>query len=59
MAIASADYKFISVDVGQVGSASDGGVWENSQFGAAWKNGTELQYPTIYSIHIFDIHTIL
>lgn len=38
MAVASADYKFISIDVGQIGSASDSGIWERSNFGAAWKN---------------------
>lgn len=37
MAVASADYKFISVDIGQIGSASDAGIWERSQFGSAWK----------------------
>lgn len=39
MAVASSDYKFIMVDVGQIGSASDGGVWDNCQFGDAWKRG--------------------
>ena len=37
MAVASGDYKFISVDIGQIGSASDSGIWERSQFGEAWK----------------------
>ena len=37
MAVASADYKFISVDIGQIGSSSDSGIWERSDFGSAWK----------------------
>ena len=39
MAIADADYKFLMVDIGQMGSVSDGGVWESTVFGHAWKNG--------------------
>lgn len=39
MAVAGPDYKFIMVDIGQVGSASDGGVWEHSNFGQAWLHG--------------------
>lgn len=38
MAVASADYKFLSVDIGQIGSASDSGIWDRSEFGTAWKN---------------------
>ena len=30
MAVAGGDYKFISVDIGQIGSASDSGIWERS-----------------------------
>lgn len=41
MAIASAEYKFLMVDIGQTGSASDGGVWENCVFGEAWKKGKQ------------------
>ena len=36
MAIVDADYKFLVVDIGQMGSASNGGVWDNSNFGLAW-----------------------
>ena len=36
MAIVDADYKFLVVDIGQMGSASDGGVLDNSNFGSAW-----------------------
>lgn len=36
MAIADASYKFITVDIGQMGSSSDGGVWDHSNFGSAW-----------------------
>ena len=35
MAILDADYKFIAVDIGQVGSASDAGVWDRSTLGRA------------------------
>lgn len=45
MAVASADYKFISVDIGQIGSASDSGIWEGSTFGRAWKQG-EVNIPS-------------
>lgn len=38
MAVAGPDYKFISVDIGQRGGISDGGVWEYSPFGQAWNN---------------------
>ena len=38
MAVAGPDYRFISVDIGQIRSASDAGVWERSEFGKAWKN---------------------
>ena len=27
------------VDVGQTGSTSDGGVWDKTTFGQAWRNG--------------------
>jgi hypothetical protein len=47
MAIAGADYRFIMVDIGQTGSCSDGGVWERSQFGQAWKRG---MYTIIFSL---------
>ncbi|XP_067949150.1 uncharacterized protein [Watersipora subatra] len=36
MAVADATYKFLIVDIGQQGSASDGGVWDHSNFGSAW-----------------------
>ena len=32
MAIADSRYRFIMVDIGQYGSESDGGIWENSNF---------------------------
>ena len=41
MAISDADYKFVAVDIGQVGSASDAGVWDQSTFGEAWNSGKE------------------
>ncbi|XP_067948826.1 uncharacterized protein [Watersipora subatra] len=36
IAVADATYKFLIVDIGQQGSASDGGVWDHSNFGSAW-----------------------
>ena len=56
MAVASADYKFITIDVGQVGSASDGGIWERSRFGEAWKYGKishhKLSYPNKMKVYL-------
>ena len=31
------DYEFISVDITQIGNASNSGIWEGSQIGKAWK----------------------
>ena len=39
MAVAGPDYKFLSIDVGHVGSVSDSGVWAASSFGQAWTRG--------------------
>ena len=39
MAVAGPDYKFLSIDVGHMGSVSDGGVWDASSFGQAWTRG--------------------
>lgn len=36
LAICDADNKFTLVDVGQVGSQSDAGTFEASNFGRAW-----------------------
>ena len=44
MAIVDADYKFLVVDIGQIGSASDGGMWDNSNFGSAW-NRDQVNMP--------------
>jgi hypothetical protein len=44
MAIADASYQFVTVDVGQMGSSSDGGVWDHSTFGYAW-NRNEVNVP--------------
>ena len=51
MAVASADYRFLMVDIGQIGSASDSGVWESSVFGKAWKKG-------LLKI-LFDFHLVI
>ena len=37
MAVVNANYEFISADVGTNGRVSDGGVFSNSSFGAAFK----------------------
>lgn len=39
MAIADSRYRFIMVDIGQYGSESDGGVWENSTFNQQLHDG--------------------
>ena len=40
-------YRFILIDVGQVGKSSDGGVFSNSAFGQAFeRNNMELPSPT-------------
>ena len=44
MAIADADYRFLMVDVGQMGSISDGGVWDHCTFGHAW-NRAQVPVP--------------
>lgn len=36
MAVVDADYKFLMVDIGQMGSVSDGGVWDACTFGHGW-----------------------
>ena len=42
-------YRFILVDLGQVGRHSDGGTLANSEFGKALENGS-LQLPTPSSL---------
>ena len=44
MALVDASYRFIFVDVGQLGSNADGGVFRRSSFGQAFLNG-ELDVP--------------
>ena len=44
MALVDASYRFIFVDVGQLGSNADGGVFRRSSFGQAFLNG-ELDIP--------------
>ena len=39
MAVCDPQYKFISVDIGQAGSQSDGGIWESSTLGQALLHG--------------------
>ena len=39
MAISDKESKFIAVDIGQVGSASDTVVWDRHTFGQAWNSG--------------------
>lgn len=39
MAVVDASYKFKMVDIGQRGSVSDGGVWDNSEMGRGWNDG--------------------
>ena len=45
MAVCDAHYRFILVDVGEIGRHSDGGVLSNSEFGQALDDGT-LGFPT-------------
>lgn len=45
MALVDANYRFTVVDIGQMGSISDGGVWDHSTFGHAW-NADLVQVPT-------------
>jgi hypothetical protein len=42
MAIADSRYRFLMVDIGQYGSESDGGVWENSLFNKRIQDGINL-----------------
>ena len=44
MALVDADYRFIFVDIGDLGSNSDGGVFSHSAFGKAYING-QLHVP--------------
>ena len=44
MAIVDASYHFILVDIGQLGSNADGGVFRRSTFGQAYLNN-ELDVP--------------
>ena len=44
MALVDASYHFIFVDIGQLGSNADGGVFRRSSFGQAFLNG-ELDIP--------------
>ena len=44
MVLVDADYRFIFVDIGDIGSNSDGGVFSHSAFGKAYING-ELHIP--------------
>ena len=44
MALVDASYRFIFVDVGQLGSNADGGVFRRCAFGQAFLNG-ELDVP--------------
>lgn len=39
MAVCDASYKFLMVDIGQPGSGSDGGIWEESKFGRGLNEG--------------------
>lgn len=39
LAICDAEYNFVMVDIGQPGSISDGGIWENSEMGKKFANG--------------------
>lgn len=39
MAVCDANYKFLTVDIGQPGSNSDGGIWDSSPFGRALDSG--------------------
>lgn len=39
MAVVDANYKFTMIDVGQMGSVADGGVWDHSTIGNGWNRG--------------------
>lgn len=43
MAIADSRYRFVMVDIGQFGSQSDGGIWEQSHFNRRLQTGRLLQ----------------
>lgn len=47
LAVCDASYKFILVDIGQPGSNSDGGIWDNSEFGRGLENGEITLYLLI------------
>ncbi|XP_052129021.1 uncharacterized protein LOC127750705 [Frankliniella occidentalis] len=45
MATCDAQYKFTTIDIGQYGSLSDGGVWGNSDFSLDRNNGRHMMRP--------------
>lgn len=48
MALCDARYKFIMVDIGAVGSQSDGGIFESSVFGKAFLDSKIFHDNNIY-----------
>lgn len=49
MAICDSRYRFIMVDIGQCGSESDGGVWNNCHFNDSLHSGEFHQYHHIFN----------